>query len=128
VSAFHGRNVEVGAFLRAVEDGRVPRRSYLLVKSLDRVSRQTARKAANVLGDIVDAGIVVIDMEDGAREYNKDILDSDPFAFVMVVLRFVRAHQESAMKGTRVSRQRSSASAEAASTTNRRQYRMQTLR
>src|SRR5258708_29355680 len=47
VSAFHGRNVEVGAlgvFLRAVEDGRVPRGSYLLVESLDRVSRQTARK------------------------------------------------------------------------------------
>jgi hypothetical protein len=55
-----------------------------------------------VLGDIVYAGISVIDMEDGAREYSKDILDSDPFAFVMVVLRFVRAHQESAMRGTRV--------------------------
>jgi DNA invertase Pin-like site-specific DNA recombinase len=105
VSAFHRRDVEVGAlgaFLRAVEDGRVPHGSYLLVESLDRVTRQTARTAANVLGDIVDGGITVIDMEDGAREYSKDILDSDPCAFVMVVLRFVRAHQESAMKGTRV--------------------------
>jgi hypothetical protein len=45
-----------------------------------------------VLGDIVDAGITVIDMEDGAREYSK--LDSDPFAFVMVVvLRFARARE-----------------------------------
>src|SRR5215469_13861113 len=36
VSAFHGRNVEVGAlgaFLRAVEDGRVPHGSYLLSRA-----------------------------------------------------------------------------------------------
>src|SRR5215470_993932 len=42
VSAFRGRNVAVGAlgaFIRAVYDGRVPQGSYLVVESLDRISR-----------------------------------------------------------------------------------------
>src|ERR1700747_3247772 len=48
ISAFRGNNVAVGAlgaFLKAIRDGLVPKGSLLLVESLDRVSRQTARKA-----------------------------------------------------------------------------------
>ncbi len=42
VSAFRGSNLDaaLGAFKSAVTDGRVPRGSYLLVESLDRLSRQ----------------------------------------------------------------------------------------
>src|SRR6266404_9298254 len=43
VSAFKGANVAEGAlgrFLAAVESGKVPNGSYLLVESLDRISRQ----------------------------------------------------------------------------------------
>ncbi|GHE69011.1 hypothetical protein GCM10019059_30840 [Camelimonas fluminis] len=48
VSAFRGANAETGRlgdFKRAVEDELVQPGSYLLVESLDRVSRQAARKA-----------------------------------------------------------------------------------
>src|SRR5919202_870899 len=48
VSAFRGKNAETGRlgdFLQAVADGLVPPGSFLLVESLDRISRQAARKA-----------------------------------------------------------------------------------
>jgi DNA invertase Pin-like site-specific DNA recombinase len=43
VSAYHGDNLvegKLGAFLDAVKDGTIERGSYLLVESLDRISRQ----------------------------------------------------------------------------------------
>lgn len=105
VSAHHGRNAEVGAlavFLDAVKTELVPPGSYLLVESLDRISRQVVRKAVRTLESLVDAGITVVDLSDGGRAYNTETLDNDPFAFVMMALRFIRAHEESATKGMRV--------------------------
>jgi hypothetical protein len=60
VSAYRGKNAEAGRladFLVAVEDGIVPRGSYLLVESLDRISRQAARKALRVLEDIAPTAL-----------------------------------------------------------------------
>src|SRR3974390_3192733 len=68
VSAFRGKNAETGRlgdFLEAVKTGLVPQGSYLLVESLDRISRQSARKALNVLNSIVDEGITVVTLSDG---------------------------------------------------------------
>jgi DNA invertase Pin-like site-specific DNA recombinase len=105
VSAHHGRNAEVGAlgaFLEAVREGRVAAGSFLLVESLDRISRQTVRKAVRTLESIVDTGIVVVDLSDNGRAYSVETLETDPFAFIMMALRFIRAHEESATKGMRV--------------------------
>src|SRR5829696_6027221 len=76
VSAFKGRNAEVGKladFKEAIKEGFVPRGSYLLVESLDRISRQAARKALRVLEAIVDEDITVVTLADG-REYHKEAL------------------------------------------------------
>jgi len=104
ISAFEGTNAEkgLGAFRRAVENGDVPRGSYLLVESLDRLSRQSARKASRLMEEIVERGITVVDLSDGEREYSADALDKDPLLMVMMVLRFTRAHEESALKSVRV--------------------------
>jgi DNA invertase Pin-like site-specific DNA recombinase len=104
VSAFRGKNADTGqlaAFHRAIEEGVVAHGSYLLVENLDRVSRQTPRKASRVLEDIVDKGVAVVTLSDG-KVYTKQTLDNDPFAFVMVVLSFIRSHDESLQKGRRV--------------------------
>ena len=69
---------------------------------MDRVSRQVVRKAARTIEDIVDAGITLVDLSDGAREYSAAALDSDPTLFLMMALRFMRANEESALKGSRV--------------------------
>jgi hypothetical protein len=43
-------------------------------------------------------------MSDGGREYSVETLDSDPMLFVMMVMRFIRANEESATKGVRVAK------------------------
>lgn len=105
VSGYTGANLEtgaLGAFLERVKDGTVPAGSWLLVESLDRISRQVARKAIRAIEDIVEAGVTVVDLSDGGREYSTEALDRDHMLFIMMVLRFVRANEESALKGTRV--------------------------
>lgn len=105
VSAFRGRNAgpdgQLGAFLEAVRNGIVSEGSYLLVESLDRISRQTARKALRSLEDVVEAGAVVVTLVDG-RKYDKESLDSDPVSLLLSILTFMRAHEESAMKASRL--------------------------
>jgi DNA invertase Pin-like site-specific DNA recombinase len=107
VSGFTGANRETGAlgvFLERVKDGTIPPGSWLLVENLDRISRQVARKAVRTIEDIVEAGVTVVDLSDGGREYSAETLDKDPFLFVMMVMKFIRANEESATKGVRVAK------------------------
>jgi DNA invertase Pin-like site-specific DNA recombinase len=102
VSAFRGKNAETGKlaeFREAVQEGLIPQGSVLLVESLDRISRQSARRAVNVLGDIIDAGVDVVTLNDGKR-YTSESLDS--FDFLFAILLFIRANEESVTKGKRV--------------------------
>ena len=105
ISAFLGANAEtgaLGAFLFAVSMGSVPRGSWLLVESLDRISRENAWRAVSTIQSIVNAGVTVVDLSDGGREYSADMLSKDMTLFIMMVLRFSRANEESALKGSRV--------------------------
>ena len=103
VSAFRGANVEtgrLGEFLEAVRTGLVARGSYLLVESLDRISRDKARRALRALEDICDEGITVVTLMDN-REYTGESLDNDPTALLMSILIFMRANEESETKARR---------------------------
>jgi DNA invertase Pin-like site-specific DNA recombinase len=67
VSAYTGANRDVGnlgAFLRAVEEGVVPKGSWLLVESLDRLSREPAFDASYTMQGIIRAGVTVVDLSD----------------------------------------------------------------
>lgn len=104
VSAFTGANEEVGRlgeFLEAVRHGDIQKGSYLLVESLDRLSRQKPRKAVKVLERICEAGITVVTLDDG-RTYTEETLDEDPMSLLVALLVAARAHEESAKKGRRV--------------------------
>jgi DNA invertase Pin-like site-specific DNA recombinase len=68
LSAFRGANVRDGAlgrFLAAVERGDVPRGSYLLVESLDRLSREQVKVALLLFLRIGQAGITLVTLMDG---------------------------------------------------------------
>ena len=105
-SAFRGQNLgetgKLGDFLEAVKVGLVPPGSMLLVEQLDRISRQSARKAIRALEDIVDAGVSVATMNDG-RVYSQASLDNDPMDLLIAILTFIRANDESATKSRRLS-------------------------
>jgi DNA invertase Pin-like site-specific DNA recombinase len=106
VSAYQGANAEtgaLGAFLDTVRTGAIPRGSWLLVESLDRISREPAVDASYTMQGIIRAGVTVVDLSDNAREYNLENLRSDNgMSLLMMVLRFSRANEESALKGSRV--------------------------
>ncbi|NVN54293.1 recombinase family protein [bacterium Scap17] len=104
ISAYQGKNRQTGAlgiFLRAVEDEIIAEGSYLLVESLDRISRQSAHRAASVLSSICEMGINVVTLFDG-RVYSAETLEQDPMTFMMAVLTFQRANEESATKAKRL--------------------------
>jgi len=104
VSAFSGTNAEtgrLGEFLQAIKDGIVPRGSYLLVESLDRISRRKPRPAVRVMESICDEGVAVVTLADG-RTYTKDSLDDDPMSFIYAIMVAMRAHEEVATKSMRV--------------------------
>src|SRR5579871_4673615 len=104
VSAYRGKNAETGRlgdFLEAVRAESVPKGSVLLVESLDRISRQTARKAIRVLEDIVDGGVTVVTLSD-QKEYDADSLNEDPMSLMFALMIFIRANEESANKARRL--------------------------
>ncbi|MDA7865690.1 recombinase family protein [Akkermansiaceae bacterium] len=103
-SAYRGSNADdgrLGDFLRLLEEDVIPKGSFLLVENLDRISRDVVRKAVRTLEDIVEKGITLVTLSDN-RRYDLEILDKDPTAFLIMVLGFQRAHEESQIKSARL--------------------------
>ncbi|MED5608526.1 recombinase family protein [Pseudomonas sp. JH-2] len=104
LSAYHERHVKQGAlgtFLRAVDDGRIPPGSVLIVEGLDRLSRAEPLQAQAQLAQIINAGITVVTASDG-REYNRAGLKAQPMDLVYSLLVMIRAHEESDTKSKRI--------------------------
>ncbi|MBZ5759687.1 recombinase family protein [Rhizobium sp. VS19-DR104.2] len=104
ISAYHGANEETGRlgdFLEAVRHGDISVGSYLLVESLDRLSRMTPRKAVRLLENICEAGIIVVTLFDN-RVWTHDAFDKDPLPMILALMVAQRAHEESATKARRL--------------------------
>lgn len=103
-SAYKGSHAQFGAlrdFLALVEKGEIERGSFLIVESLDRLSREAVLDALPRLLDLIAAGITVVTLADG-QEYSDGRLRSDPSPLIMSLLIMMRAHEESRTKGLRV--------------------------
>jgi DNA invertase Pin-like site-specific DNA recombinase len=104
LSAFHQRHVKKGAlgvFLKAIEDGKVPADSVLVVEGLDRLSRAEPIQAQAQLTSIITAGIAVVTASDG-KIYSRERLKANPMDLVYSLLVMIRAHEESDTKSKRV--------------------------
>lgn len=104
VSAYRGDNVNrvtssLGRFYEYVKTGKIEPGSYLLVESLDRLSREQVTEALRRFLDLLDAGIIVVTFGDGTV-YKKS---TDPMQLIMSIFHMGRAHSESEWKGNRVS-------------------------
>ncbi len=100
VSAYQGLNAEFGAlsrFIEAVKRGVVPQSSFLIVESMDRLTRQNAPSAVGLLLEIVRSGITLVTLDDG-QEYSAESLARDPGQIYIAVGALSRAHQESKRK------------------------------
>lgn len=82
VSAYRGKNLKegaLGAFVAAAKAGSIPRGSFLLLESLDRLSRMRTVEVLRIFLDIVHAGIVLVTLgEDGEKRFRwEDINERD---------------------------------------------------
>lgn len=101
LSAYHKVNLEKGAlgvFLQAIADGRVRPGSYLLVESLDRLSRAKVEEALTLFLEIVNAGVIIVTLAD-RMVYAKG---GNWTQLIMSLTIMARAHDESVMKSQRV--------------------------
>lgn len=103
VSAFTGDNRTKGAlrsFLVRVESGEIERGSFLLIDSMDRLSRQMVTEATHQLLGIALAGITIVTLSDG-RKFDREASMAD---VMMAVIEIERSHRESAEKGRKVAK------------------------
>jgi DNA invertase Pin-like site-specific DNA recombinase len=89
----------LGKFLADVADGKVPRGSYLLVESLDRLSRAQVRSALRLFLGLLEAGITIATLADD-KEYSDE--DCDEIDLIISIIIMSRAHNESVMKSGRL--------------------------
>ncbi|RUW74819.1 MULTISPECIES: recombinase family protein [unclassified Mesorhizobium] len=102
VSAFKGANVVSGAlgkFLTLIKSGGVPKGSYLLVESLDRISRQQIMDSLTVFFDIIRNGVSVVTLAD-SHVYRAGEAEITDILYSLIILS--RAYEESATKSLRV--------------------------
>lgn len=103
ISAFKGANAREGAlggFLEAVRSGRVQPGSYLIVESLDRLSREQVLAAQSLFLSIIQAGINLVTLADN-RVYRAGKTDLGDLIMSLVIMS--RAHEESQTKSMRLS-------------------------
>lgn len=106
VSAYRGANRMEGAlrsFLDLVERGEVEEGSYLIVESLDRLSREAVIDAAPRFLDLIRAGITIVTLSDN-QEYSAEKIRGDWTALIVSLAIMSRAHEESKLKADRVAK------------------------
>ena len=104
VSAFKGKNSSAGAlsiFLELAESGKIPAGSFLLVESLDRITRTNITTAVTLVLRIVAAGVTVVTLADGAS-YNSASVNAEPTKLIVSITILMRAHEESLTKSKRI--------------------------
>lgn len=101
-SAFKGEHIEggvLGVFLKRVEQGEIPKGSFLLVENLDRLSRAQPLIAVDLLQRICGQEITVVTLIDGQKYTD---LNNNQMQLILSVLTFQRAHEESRTKQKRL--------------------------
>ena len=89
VSAFRGKHREnpdtnaLAAFVAAVHAGKIAPGSYLIVESLDRLSREKIRPALTLLLNLIESGIKVVQLLPIEVVYDEDV---EPMQLLMAVM------------------------------------------
>lgn len=104
ISAFKGRNAVEGAlgtFLQALDMGIIRPGAYLLIESLDRLSRNDVDEALQLFLDIVRKGIILVTLSDG-MVYSKASLKENWTKFIIALAVMSRANEEMSTKSKRI--------------------------
>ena len=104
VSGFRGKNSSeagaLGAFLKLCRDGRIEKGAFLIVESLDRVSRQSVMEAFDLFREIIGAGVRLVTLSDN-QIYDSEAVQKNWTMLIISLSVMARAHEESKMKSLR---------------------------
>ena len=89
----------LSAFLKLVEDGKVPRGSYLVIEHLDRLSREHIQPALLLALNLLQAGVRIVQLKPAEMVFDDN---SDTLPVMMMMMELSRGHGESAIKSERV--------------------------
>ena len=106
ISAFKGRNAiegKLGVFLAAVDLGKIPKGSYLLVEALDRITRADINTALALFLKIIGNGIVLVTLQDGQVYSAERNTEDKGIGLIVSIMKMIQGHEESAKKQFRVS-------------------------
>jgi DNA invertase Pin-like site-specific DNA recombinase len=89
----------LGHFLSLVRSGRITSGSYLIVESLDRLSREDVDEALELLLSLTRSGIKVVQLLPAEVVYQKPV---EPMKLMMGIMELSRGNSESRMKSERI--------------------------
>jgi DNA invertase Pin-like site-specific DNA recombinase len=104
VSALRLKNAQTGAlraFLKAVENGEIPSGSFLLVESLDRITRSSILEAQALFSLIINGGITIVTLLD-RKAYSRESITANPTDLIISIVIMMRGNEESTTKARRV--------------------------
>jgi DNA invertase Pin-like site-specific DNA recombinase len=85
----------LAAFLKMVEEGRIPRGSHLIIESLDRLTREHVRAGLMLLLGLIEAGIRIVQLSPSELVYDEK---ADEMALMLAIVELSRGHRESKRK------------------------------
>lgn len=105
VSAYRGRHrlddkYKLGQFLKLLDTGRIAPGSYLIVESLDRLTREEIGEGTELFLSIVNRGVRVVQLMPQEHVFAKPVQLTE---LILAIVELSRAGSESAAKGERVS-------------------------
>ena len=104
VSAYDKSNITKGAlgrFLDLVSTGKIEKGSFLLIESLDRLSRAQVLDALQVFLSIINADIKIVTLADEIT-YSRETLEINYQNLILSIFIMSRASEESAIKSHRI--------------------------
>jgi DNA invertase Pin-like site-specific DNA recombinase len=106
LSAFTGKNYAegmLGAFIKAIDLGKILKGSYLLVEALDRLTRTDINIALQLLQKITNSGIILVTLQDGQVYSAERNIQDHGIGLIISIMKLSQGHEESAKKQFRVS-------------------------
>lgn len=94
----HRKNPDRSAlagFLKLVQDGRVARGSYLVIESLDRLTREHVRAGLMLLLGLIESGVRIVQLSPSELVYDEK---SDEMGLMLAIVELSRGHRESKRK------------------------------
>lgn len=104
VSGFTGAHLKEGAalahFLSMVQEGKIPKGSYLLIEDMDRLSRLPLMQALDLFRGIIESGIIIVTLGDNQQHDRKSLDNLSGLLIPLVSMQ--KAHESSQRTSERV--------------------------